>query len=236
MLLQEHCPEVNVVDRCPSAKNGLISIEKFRPELVFLDIEMPYMNGFEMLEIIKEINFSVIFTTGYDQYAIRAIRFSALDYLLKPIDPKELISAISKFKERKHLASSEQFKMLMDHFYNRAGNFNKIAVPTLEGYELIPVAEILRCEADDNYTILFLTNKKKIIACRTLKEVEEQFNTFPTFLRVHHSHMVNLNEVIQYIRGEGGYLVMSNGETVNVSRSKKEVLLQKLLPPKSNGN
>src|SRR5688572_7921230 len=225
ILLADYCPEVEVMAKCMSAKKGLEAIEQLKPELVFLDIEMPTMNGFELLEQFQQIPFSVIFTTSYDQYAIKAIRFSALDYLLKPIDPKELIIAVHKVQGQKTPPSAEQFRMLMDHVQNKA-KITRVAVPTSEGYELIPAEEVIYCEANDNYTHLFLKNKKKIIACRTLKDVEEQLTDFASFIRVHHSYLVNLNEVNKYIRGEGGYLVMSDGATVNVSRSRKDALMK----------
>ena len=226
ILIGDFCPEVQVMEQCLSAKEGLTAMEKHQPTLVFLDIEMPVMNGFEFLEQFKKINFSIIFTTSYDQYAIKAIRFSALDYLLKPIDPKELVAAIHKVEAQKQLPSTEQFQMLMNQVKHRENRFNKIAIPTSEGFELIPATDLVRCEASDNYTHLFLKNGVKIIACRTLKEIEEQLIDFPSFLRVHHSYLVNLNEVTKYIRGEGGYLTMSDGSTVSVSRSRKETLLK----------
>jgi two-component system, LytTR family, response regulator len=226
ILLKEYCPDVQIVEQCRSANSGLQAINKHKPDLVFLDIEMPGMNGFEMLEQFTTIPFAIIFTTSYDQYAIKAIRFSALDYLLKPIDPNELVSAIKKVQEQRHLPMAEQFQMLLKQIQNKDHQFNKIAVPTVEGFELIPADQVIRCEADDNYTHLFLKNKNKITACRTLKEMEEQLHDFPFFIRVHHSYVANLNEVTKYIRGEGGYLVMSDGSTVNVSRSRKEALLK----------
>ena len=226
ILIKDYCPEVEILEQCPSAKKALAAIEKYQPALVFLDIEMPVMNGFELLEQFKDIHFSVIFTTSYDQYAIKAIRFSALDYLLKPIDPKELMIAVHKAATLKNVPSSEQLKMLMDQLHHKETGFTKIAVPTAEGYELIPADQVIRCEADDNYTHLFLKNKNKITACRTLKEMEEQLDDFKYFVRVHHSYLVNLNEVTKYIRGEGGYLIMSDSSTVNVSRSRKEALLK----------
>ena len=225
ILLSDYCPEVQIIERCMSAKQGLAAVGKHQPALVFLDIEMPTMNGFEFLEQFTEIPFAIIFTTSYDQYAIKAIRFSALDYLLKPIDPKELVAAVNKVQTQKQLPSAEQFQMLMNQIKHKEG-FHKIAVPTFEGFELIPAEQLIRCEADDNYTHLFLKNKTKITACRTLKEMEEQLQDFSFFLRVHHSYLVNLNEVSRYIRGEGGYLVMSDGSTVNVSRSRKDALLK----------
>jgi two-component system, LytTR family, response regulator len=226
ILLNENCPQVEVMHRCGSAKEGLVAIEKYQPTLVFLDIEMPLMNGFELLEMFPELPFAVIFTTSYDQYAIKAIRFSALDYLLKPIDPKELMTAVNKAATLKNTPTSGQLKMLIDQLHYRENGFTKFAVPTAEGFEMIPAETVIRCEADDNYTHLFLKNKNKITACRTLKEMEEQLSDFKYFVRVHHSYIVNLNEVDKYIRGEGGYLIMSDGTTVNVSRSRKEALLK----------
>lgn len=226
ILLSEYCPQIEVMERCTSAKEGLVAIEKNSPVLVFLDIEMPVMNGFQLLEMFTELPFAVIFTTSYDQYAIKAIRFSALDYLMKPIDPKELVIAVHKIQTQKYVPSSEQLQMLMSKIKHKEGGFHKIAVPTSEGFELIPADQVIYCEADDNYTYLFLKNKSKTIACRTLKEMEEQLQDFNFFIRVHHSYLVNLNEVTKYVRGEGGYLVMSDGSTVNVSRSRKESLMK----------
>ena len=226
IMLSEWCPQVQLIDQCRSAKQGLEAIEKIKPDLVFLDIEMPVMNGFELLEQFKEIPFAIIFTTSYDQYAIKAIRFSALDYLLKPIDPSELKHAIKKVEEQRHFPLAEQFQMLLRQINGKNTGFNKIAVPTAEGFELIPSGDVLYLEANDNYTHLFLKDKNKVIACRTLKEMEEQIRDFTFFIRVHHSYMVNLNEVAKYVRGEGGYLVMSDGSSVNVSRSRKDALLK----------
>jgi two-component system LytT family response regulator len=225
ILLADCCPQVEVTDICLSGKQGMEAIAKSKPDVVFLDIEMPAMNGFELLENFKQIPFAVIFTTSYDQYAIKAIRFSALDYLMKPVDEEELVSAIRKISFQKTPASDEQFRMLIDKLHHKKNNLTKVAIPTAEGFELIPVEEIVYFEADDHYTRVFLKNKKKITACRTLKEMEEQLDDFASFLRVHNSYIVNLNEITRYIRGEGGYLVMSEGSTVNVSRSRKEALL-----------
>ena len=226
ILLQEYCPQVQILERCRSVDAALQAINKWNPQLVFLDIEMPGKNGFELLEGFDEIPFSVIFTTSYDQYAIKAIHFSALDYLLKPINSKELIAAVHKVQVQKKLPTAEQFQMLLTQVQHIDPGFKKIAVPTLEGFELIPAEQILRCEADDNYTHVFLKNKNKIIACRTLKEVEDQLHDFSFFIRVHHSFIVNLNEVTKYVRGEGGYVIMSDGSSVNVSRSRKDALLK----------
>ncbi len=226
ILLNDYCPKIQVTAKCMSGKKALEAIERIKPELVFLDIEMPSMNGFELLEKFDRIPFSVIFTTSYDQYAIKAIRFSALDYLLKPIDPKELVAAVTKVEHQKVQPSVEQYRMLIDQIIHKDNGFTKIAVPTTEGFELIPADQLIRCEAFDNYTHLFLKNKTRIVASRSLKEVEEQLQSFSSFVRVHHSYLVNLNEVTKYIRGEGGYLIMTDGSTVVVSRSRKDALLK----------
>jgi two-component system LytT family response regulator len=227
MMISDYCPEVQVTARCLSGKKALEAIEKIKPELVFLDIEMPLMNGFELLEKYDPIPFSVIFTTGYDQYAIKAIRFSALDYLLKPIDPKELVGAVHKVQVQKAPPSTEQFRLLMDQMQQKEKNLNKIAIPTLDGFELIKIDQVVHCEANDNYTHFYLKEGNKITACRTLKEIEEQLEEFSSFLRIHHSYIVNLNEAKKYIRGDGGYLVMNNGSTINVSRTRKALLMKK---------
>lgn len=228
ILINDYCPEVRLIEKCSSGKQGIIAVQQYKPELIFLDIEMPLMNGFEFLEQLPKISFSVIFTTSYDQYAIKAIRFSALDYLLKPINPKELIAAVQKVQMQKHRPAPEQFEMLMNEIKNKNSGFNKIAIPTLEGFELIPVDQIMRCEADDNYTHIYLKNKTSIIACRTLKEIEQQLENFSSFIRVHHSYLVNMNEVVKYVKGDGGYLVMNDDNMINVSRSRKELLMKKL--------
>ncbi len=226
MLLKEYCANVQVVEKCNDAATGLKAIKLHNPDLVFLDIEMPRMNGFEMLEHLPQINFAVVFTTGYDQYAIKAFHFSALDYLLKPVEPKELINAVKKVEEQHPLPLPEQFEMLLKKIGGSNSGFTKIAVPTAEGFELIAAADVIYFEAESNYTHIFLKNKNKIIACRTLKKIEEQIQDYNFFVRVHNSYMVNLNEVTRYVRGEGGYLVMSNNTSVNVSRSRKDALLK----------
>jgi two-component system LytT family response regulator len=226
MLLTRYCKEVNIVEMCNSAKKGVEAINKHKPDLVFLDIEMPMMNGFELLEQFNEISFAVIFTTSYDQYAIKAFRYSALDYLLKPIDPEELVVSVKKVASKKSLPFAEQFDILLKQIKHKGTGFEKIAVPTIEGFELIRADQIIRCEADDNYTHLYLKNKTKIVASRMLKEMEELLEGFQSFVRVHNSHLVNMNEVSKYIRGEGGYLLMSDGSTVSISKSRRESLIK----------
>jgi two-component system, LytTR family, response regulator len=230
-LLERYCPDVKVLDICYSGSDALKSIRDHAPQILFLDIEMPHLNGFELLEKLPQINFELIFTTSYDQYAIKAIRFSALDYLLKPIDREELQKAVQKAVGRMKYPLPQQIEILLQKLNHPTIPVNKIAIPTMEGLQMIFVESVVSCSADSNYTILLLKNKQKITASRTLKEIEEMLEDY-SFARVHHSSLVNLNEVEKYVRGEGGYLIMSDGSTVDVSRSRKEILLRKLQPNK----
>ncbi|MEP6748645.1 MAG: response regulator [Bacteroidota bacterium] len=227
ILLERYCPEVKVLDICYSAETAIQSVKEHEPQILFLDIEMPFINGFELLEKLGNINFELIFTTSYDQYAIKAIRFSALDYLLKPVDREELQKAVQRAAQRSQHPLPQQLDMLLQKLKHPAIPVNKIALPTMEGFQLLAAESIISCASDSNYTCLFLKDKRKITASRNLKEMEEMLEDYP-FIRVHHSHMVNINEVDKYIKGEGGYLIMSDGSSINVSRSRKELLLKKL--------
>lgn len=230
-LLERYCPAVKVLDICYSASTALNSIQQHPPDILFLDIEMPHMNGFELLEKLPEINFQLIFTTSFDQYAIKAIQFSALDYLLKPIDREELQRAVQKIVQRRQHPLPQQIEILLQKMSHPTIPINKIAIPTMEGLQMIFVESVISCTSDSNYTVLHLKNKQKITASRTLKEIEEMLEDY-SFARVHHSYVVNLNEVEKYVKGDGGYLLMSNGTTVDVSRSRKDMLLNKLQPNK----
>jgi two-component system LytT family response regulator len=230
-LLERYCPQVKVIDTCHSGLSALQSIKEYEPQLAFLDIEMPQMNGFELLEKLPEVNFQLIFTTSYDQYAIKAIKFSALDYLLKPIDREELQKAVHKAIQHIQRPLPQQLETLLQKIRHPGAAIQKIALPTVEGLQMIAIDSIISCSSDSNYTTLWLKDKRKAIASRTLKEIEEMLDEY-SFLRVHHSYLINLNEVEKYIKGEGGYLMMSDGSTVNVSRSRKEMLLKKLQPGK----
>src|SRR6476660_4901277 len=226
-LLERYCPDVKVLDICYSAVSALQSIQEHKPKILFLDTEMPQMTGFELLQQLPEINFELLFTTSYDQYAIKAIRFSALDYLLKPIDREELQKAVQKVAQRLAHPLSQQIEILLKKLHQPAGTMSKIALPRMEGLQMVPLDSIISCASDGNYTIFFLKNNKKIIASRILKEIEEMLEDH-NFTRVHNSYIVNINEIEKYIKGEGGYLIMSDGSSVDVSRSRKDALLKKL--------
>ena len=229
--LLEDIPEVQVEAIAHNGVDALNAIKKYSPDIVFLDVEMPKMNGFEMLEQLPSVNFEIIFTTSYDQYALKAIRFSAIDYLLKPVDSEELERAVKKVIQRTEKPIAQQLEILMQRIHQPATPINKIAMPTMEGLQMIPVESIISCESDSNYTILKLKDNKKIIVSRTLKDIEDLLEEH-SFVRVHRCYLANLNEVEKYVKGEGGYLVMSDGTNIDVARNKKELLLKKLLPHK----
>jgi len=233
ILVQLYCPTLTIIGKYSQSSQGLAAIENEAPDLVFLDIEMPHMNGFELLEKAKARSFSVIFTTAFDKYAVKAIRYSALDFLVKPIDPTELMKAVDRF-QLLHAKTSpsfnqEQFQFLLDTLSAKEHTLKKIAIANLEGFRLVHVDDIIYCEADDNYTHLILKNRHKLTASRTLKDIQSLFTEYPYFFRIHHSYLINLHEVIQYNRGEGGHVVMSNGSELAVSRNKKDSLIKYLM-------
>ena len=228
LLLEKHCPEVRVVESCFSAEDALESLSKYKVELVFLDVIMPRTNGFQFLQQLNTVDFELIFTTSYDQYALQAIRCSALDYLLKPVDREELKAAVGKAIRRRQAPVPQQLDLLVQKLTQPSNN-KSIALPTLEGLQLVPLDSIISCSSSSNYTILRIKHLPKLTISKTLKEIEGLLEEHQ-FLRVHHSHVVNLNEIRKYLRGEGGQLIMSDGSAVDVSRSRKEILLNKLQP------
>ncbi|MGH2565619.1 MAG: LytR/AlgR family response regulator transcription factor [Ginsengibacter sp.] len=224
--LQQYCPKVEITATCDNAEEGLNEIYKQQPQLVFLDVEMPEMNGFEMLEKLTEINFDIIFTTAFNQYAILAIKFSALDYLIKPIDKDELCEAVKKHLQHAQRDSLKQLTALLSHIKKSNDlSFQKIALPTLHGYELVPLNNIMFCESSSNYTDIRLNNGQHLLISRTLKDIQDLLDMQP-FFRVHNSYIVNLQYAVRYIKGEGGFLVLNNDINIPVSRSKKEELLK----------
>ena len=234
LYLERYCPEVEITGECFDGDCAVKSIRDQNPDLIFLDIEMPKMNGFEVLEAVKDEKFEVIFTTAYDQFAIKAFKVSAADYLLKPIDKEELKSAVSQVRSRlenKNGLSAEtyrqQLEYLLENIHNQNNNFPNIALPTLAGLEMIKAEHIVHGEADGNYTRLHLEDGGSILISKTLKEVETLLENH-NCVRIHNSHLINLLHLKRYVRGDGGYVVLSNGKSVNVSRSKKDDLLDRL--------
>jgi two-component system LytT family response regulator len=225
--LHVHCPHVQVVAVCHSGKEGILAIKKENPDLVFLDIEMPWMNGFEMLEIIGEINFNIIFTTAHDQFAARAFRISAVDYLLKPIDAADLKSAIQKVEEKIKLQHGQaNIENLMQNI-KQPFSQQRIALPNKDGYEFVEVNQIIYCVAEGAYTKVFLNNRKYILVSRSLGDIEELLPQ-AIFQRIHHSTVVSVDYVTHFVRSDGGYVKMKTGEELAVSKSKKEAVMERL--------
>jgi two-component system LytT family response regulator len=188
------------------------------------------MNGFQLLGLLPAINFDLIFTTSYDQYAIKAIRHSAMDYLLKPIDREELQAAVQKSLDHRNPPLPQQLEILLQRLQQPVST--KIAVPTMDGLHMLAVSSVISCTSDSNYTIFHLKGGQKITASRTLKDIAEMLEG-QNFIRVHQSSLVNFDEINKYVKGEGGYLVMSDGSTVDVARSRKDMLLKRLQPHRS---
>src|ERR1051326_7627958 len=217
--LAKHCPQVQIVAQCDNAQDGIMAIDSLQPDMVFLDIEMPVMNGFVMLQQITHKNFELIFVTAYDHYAIKAIRYSALDYLVKPVEIEELKAAVTKAEaNRSNRSSHLQLELLLEQLNKK--QLRRITIPTTEGLQFINVEDIVYLEASNNYTNIFLSTNQKFLVSRTLKDFEEMLPG-ETFLRIHHSNIINKYYVEKYIRGEGGQVVMRHGYVLDVSKRKK---------------
>ncbi|MBI5916016.1 MAG: response regulator transcription factor [Bacteroidetes bacterium] len=221
VLLQQHCPQTEVVATAGNGQEGLSIIQQFAPELVFLDVEMPVMNGFRMLEELVDIPFQLIFTTAYDRYALRAFKFSALDYLLKPIDPQELKNAVNRARKAPPI-DAQQLTLLKHHIHQKNSVLsNKIAIPSLEGFTFLSLEDIVTCESESNYTKFHLKDGKNLLVSRTLGDVEDTLEG-KGFFRIHKQFLINLNHVSKYVKSDGGYVVMSNNQTVAIARSRRE--------------
>lgn len=225
--LQKHCPSIEVQDRCYSAKEGIMAIKKLNPDLIFLDVEMPWMNGFEMLEILGDVNFSIIFTTAHDEFAAKAFRISAVDYLLKPIDAGDLKAAVQKVEKKMNEGSDLHNISNLLRNMRQPLTEQKIALPQREGYEFIDVSSIIYCQAEGAYTKVFINDKKPMLISRTLGDVEELLPP-EMFQRIHHSSLINVTFISQFMRSDGGYVVLKNGEKLSVSKAKKEMLMARL--------
>ncbi|OJV15240.1 MAG: DNA-binding response regulator [Dyadobacter sp. 50-39] len=195
-------------------------------DLIFLDIEMPEMNGFQLLESVHNPEFDLVFTTAYDQYAIKAFGYSAMNYLLKPIDPEELSQTVTKWIAKKNKAlEPAQIRLLHHFFQNPSTPKKRVAVPTSDGLEFLEIDRIIRCESESNYTWLHSVDNQKLLVCRTLKEVESILSE-SGFLRIHHSHLINPSFVRKFIRHDGGSIIMDDGMQLSVSRTRKERLFE----------
>lgn len=225
-MLKLYCSDVKVVGQAHNVSTGHDLILKLKPDLVLLDIKMPDGSGFDLLNKFKKIDFKVIFITAHEEYAIKAFRFSALDYLLKPIDPTDLVNAVEKvsaYKEDNGI--NEQFEAFKHNFGN-AGLIQdkRIVLKTTENIYVIYLRDVIRCQSEKNYTYFYFTNRERIIVSKTLKEFEEILTEF-NFMRIHRSHLINLKYIDRYEKSDGGFIIMTDGSKVEVSHRKKEYLL-----------
>jgi two-component system LytT family response regulator len=222
--LEKYCPDVTVCGYGESVATGLDAIKKHNPDIVFLDIEMPYGNGFDLLEQADNHQFETVFVTAFGNYAIQALNQSASYYLLKPINIDELVKAVEKIKaERTEADYTQHARVLLNNLRNNGQQ--KIMLPTLEGFEIVPVADIMYCEAADNFTRFYFEESQPLMICRTLKYFEDVLSAHG-FLRIHRSYLINPAFVIRYSKGKGGYVTMKNNQELEVSANKKQEFLK----------
>lgn len=224
--LHNHCLEVTVIAECENGEEGIENIEQKKPDIVFLDVEMPRMNGFTMLQQLKNKNFEVIFITAYNHYAVQAIKVSALDYIVKPVEVEELKAAVEKVSiKRNQPYANNRVEILLQNLLDEKKEHQRIAISSMEGLQFVLTDEIIYMEANSNYTTFFLTGGRKITATRTLKDFEELLPA-TIFIRIHHSFLINKNGVEKYIKGDGGQVLMKNGVKLDVARRKKEEFMK----------
>lgn len=231
LAIDQFCPNIVLVASCGDPEEGIAAIRKYQPDLVFLDVKMPLMSGFHLLDRIGERNFQVVFVTAFDktEYFRRAIQFSALDYLLKPIDIDDLQAAVLRAEEKmKTLPLDPGLNLVSENLRFGKEGIDKLAIPAHDAITFVDIPNIVYCAADKNYTDIHLKSGEKLTASRTLARFEEMLDSH-CFSRVHHSFLINLREMDKYKRGEGGSVIMKNGDEILVSRRRKEAFLKKLI-------
>lgn len=231
-LLERYASDIEIIGEADSVKTGTIALEKLQPQVVFLDIQLNDGTGFDILERVTKsqgkLSSHIVFITAHEQYAIKAFRFSALDFLLKPVDPEELQKVVEKIKAVLNQKENfEHIDLLLENIRKKVDNFKRIALSTNEGIHLFEISDIIRCESEDNYTKFFIKNHKPILISKTLKEYEELLAEHG-FERIHQSHLINLAFLKSYIKKDGGYVIMSDNSNLPISQRKKE-RLQELL-------
>ena len=229
--IKTYCPTVQVIGEADGVETGLQLIKNTSPDVIFLDIRMSDGSGFDLIAKLRQqgsIPFQIIFTTAYDEYAIKAFKFSAIDYLLKPVDHEDLIQAVQKIKTTDVQSSlKENMELLLESMKSIKTSNKRIALNSIDKIQVVNVDDIIQCESQKNYTLFYLTNKKQVLVTRTLKEFEDMLEG-DNFLRVHHSHLINVKHLKEYVKTDGGYAMMSDGSQVPVSVRKKEHLLSLL--------
>lgn len=223
--LTEFCPQVQIIGEFQRAEEAINFIKTHKPEVIFLDIEMPKMSGFRMLEELGEYDFDIIFTTAYNHYSIDAIRISAFDYLIKPIGIHDLQQAVSRLDQSLHSQTKEKIDILKKSLTENKSQEDKIAISTTEGIEFIPIKNIRHIESKSNYSKLYLPENKTMLVSKILKDFEEMLVPYH-FYRIHNSHLINLNYIKKYIRSKGGQVMLQDGTVIDISRRKKDDFLK----------
>jgi two-component system, LytTR family, response regulator len=225
-MLKKYCPDVSVLGEAAGCSEGAELITELKPDLVFLDIQMPDGSGFNLLEEFEKPSFDVIFVTAFDQYAIKAIRYSALDYLMKPVHPQELIKAMERYNEKSYSGNiNKRLEVLMQNMGSGSLKPKKIILSTAEGYHVVNPDDILRCQSDSYYTNFYFQDGKRIIVSKTLKEFDEMLSEFG-FVRCHKSHLLNVKYIKSYLRADGGFILMTDGTEIPVSRRKRDYIVE----------
>jgi two-component system, LytTR family, response regulator len=226
-MIELYCPSVTVLGEADGIENGRKLIKDMQPDLIFMDVEMPPGTGFDLIKSLDQLNAEIIFTTAHDHYAIHAIKMSALDYLLKPVNRQELVASVAKLQQRSSQIPREVLELLKSQLDSRKEQADRLVIASLQGFEIIKVGDILYCEGDRNYTTFHLAGREALLSSKTLKEYEMLLDD-SVFIRVHQKYLVNINYVKRYLKGRGGTLVMSNGKSIEVSQSKKQQLIDAL--------
>ena len=228
-MLETHCPNVNIVATCSNATTAKLELENYRPDVVFLDIQMPGKSGLDLLTEIPEKDFEVIFVTAHNEYMLQALQYSAADYLLKPVDEDRLIEAVERAEKRLQVDKKEEWTETLMHNLSKTGNPSemRLCLPTLKGFLVVKLDDIIYCEAERSYTIFHLENKKTVTVSKSLIEYDNLLLD-TQFIRIHKSFLINLHHVKEYQRGEGGLVIMTDNAEIEVSRRKKEFFLNKM--------
>lgn len=225
--IEWYCPEIEIIGEFSDVDSAILFLQKHKIDLLFLDIEMPEKNGFDLLYALEKIDFAIIFVTAYDEFAFDAFKVNASSYLLKPVDKDELREAIDKLNHSKNEGLQQEFIIeLYEMMKKKDTNFNKVAIPTQESIEFVNLSSIIRCEANGNYTHIYIKNCSPLFVAKTLKQIEEILSDSKMFFRPHNSHIVSLQFLKSYKKGSGGSLEMEDGAIIPVSRSRKEALNQ----------
>lgn len=219
------CPDVEIIAVSQKPEEGILLIRQHQPDVVFLDIEMPRMSGFRMLEELGNYDFDIIFTTAYNHYSIDAIRISAFDYLVKPIGIEELQQAVERLSKMRHKQTKEKIDILKKSLSDNRSQEDKIAISTSEGIEFIAIKNIIHVESKSNYSKIYLGDNKTIVVSKILKDFEEMLLPY-NFYRIHNSHLINLNYIQKYVRSQGGQVMLQDGTLIDISRRKKEEFLK----------